>query len=167
MSKQVDFNNPESVAEALAEAETQAAETTASTEKASKPKKPRVIKVSFTADKDIKAGETIEFDYEIPAAANKRGILNGIPVEEMTEDQLKIEYRNANSVYYKTMKAGRDASKAKERLDKVVAVMESKGIARGTRGSSAPVTAESVAALIKSGKISAEEIQKLLDSSEK
>lgn len=162
MSKQVDFNNPESVAEALAEAETQAAET-ATTEKAAKPKKPRVIKVSYTADKDIKAGETIEFDYEIPAGTGKRGMLVGIPVEEMTEEQLKIEYRNANSVYYKQTKAGKDATKAKERLDKVLAVMEEKGIKPTGRGSSAPVTAAAVAELIKAGKISAEEIQALLD----
>jgi len=164
MSKQVDFNNPESVAEALAEAETQAVET-ATTEKAAKPKKPRVIKVSFTADKNIKAGETIEFDYEIPAGQGKRGMLVGIPVEEMTEEQLKIEYRNANSVFYKTQKAGKDTTKAKERLDKVLAAMDAKGIKPSAR-TAAPVTAEGVAALIKAGKISAEEIQKILDASD-
>ena len=166
MSKQVDFNNPESVAQALEEAETQAtANAEGAAEKAPKVKKPKVIHVSYTVDKDVKAGETIEFDYEVPVSASRRGMLTGIPVEEMTEEQLKVEYRNANSVYYKTTKAGRDATKAKERLDKVVAIMEAKGISRGTRGSSAPVTAESVAALIKAGKISAEEIQAILDGS--
>lgn len=163
MSKQVDFNNPESVAAAIEEAETQATETT--TEKAAKPKKPRKIHVTFTADHDIKAGETVEFDYEVPAGTGKRGMLTGIPVEEMTEEQLKIEYRNANSVYYKTTKAGKDATKAKERLDKVLTVMEQKGIKPTGRGSAAPVTAAAVAELIKAGKISAEEIQKLLDGS--
>lgn len=163
MSKQVDFNNPESVAEAIAEAETQATEAT--TEKAAKPKKPRKIKVTYTADRDIKAGETIEFEYELPAGTGKRGMLVGIPVEEMTDEQLKIEYRNANSVYYKQTKAGKDATKAKERLDKVLAVMEQKGIKPTGRGAATPITAAAVAELIKSGKISADEIQKLLDGS--
>lgn len=162
-NKKVDFNNPESVAEAIAEAETQAAET-ATTEKADKPKKPRVIKVSYTADRDIKAGETIEFDYELPASAGKRGMLVGIPLDEMTDEQLKIEYRNANSVYYKQTKAGKDTTKSKERLDAVLAKMEEKGIKPTGRNSApAPVTAEAIAALIKAGKISAAEIQQLLD----
>lgn len=157
----VDFNNPESVSAAIAEAETQAVETTAG-EKVAKPKKPRTVKVSFTADRDIKAGETIEFDYELPVSAGKRGIVAGIALEDMTEEQLKIEYRNANSVFYKQSKAGKDTTKSKERLDAVLAKMEEKGI-KPTGRTTAPVTAAAVAALIKSGKISAEDIQKILD----
>lgn len=160
----VDFNNPESVASAIAEAETQeAAETTV--KDAAKPKKPKTIKVSFTADHDIKAGETVEFEYELPVSAGKRGIVAGIPLDEMSEEQLKIEYRNANSVFYKQSKAGKDTTKSKERLDAVLAKMEEKGI-KPTGRTSAPVTAASIAALIKAGKISAEEIQKLLDGGE-
>lgn len=160
-NKKVDFNNPESVAAAIAEAETQATET--ATDKSAKPKKPKTIKVTYTADRDIKAGETIEFEYEQPASAGKRGILVGVPLDEMTDEQLKIEYRNANSVYYKQSKAGKDTTKAKERLDAVLAKMEEKGIKPTGRGSAAPVTAASIAALIKSGKINAADIQALLD----
>lgn len=163
-NKNVDFNNPESVAEAIAEAETQAAET-ATSEKAAKPKKPKTVKVSWIADRDIKAGETVEFEYELPVSAGKRGIVAGIPLEEMTEEQLKIEYRNANSVFYKQSKAGKDTTKSKERLDAVLAKMEEKGIKPTGRAAAAPVTAASIAALIKAGKISAEEIQSLLDGS--
>lgn len=163
-NKKVDFNNPESVAEAIADAETQAAET-ATSEKAAKPKKPKTVKVSWTADRDIKAGETVEFEYELPVSAGKRGIVAGIPLEEMTEEQLKIEYRNANSVFYKQTKAGKDTTKSKERLDAVLAKMEEKGIKPTGRAAAAPVTAASIAALIKAGKISAEEIQRLLDGS--
>lgn len=163
-NKNVDFNNPESVAEAIAEAETQAAET-ATGEKAAKPKKPRIVKVSWTADRDVKAGETVEFEYELPVSSGKRGIVAGIPLEEMTEEQLKIEYRNANSVFYKQTKAGKDTTKSKERLDAVLAKMEEKGIKPTGRAAAAPVTAASIAALIKAGKISAEEIQSLLDGS--
>ena len=163
-NKNVDFNNPESVADAIAEAEAQAAET-ATSEKAAKPKKPKTVKVSWTADRDIKAGETVEFEYELPVSAGKRGIVAGIPLDEMTEEQLKIEYRNANSVFYKQTKAGKDTTKSKERLDAVLAKMEEKGIKPTGRAAAAPVTAASIAALIKAGKISAEEIQSLLDGS--
>ena len=162
--KNIDFNNPESVADAIAEAETQAAET-ATSEKAAKPKKPKTVKVSWTADRAINAGETVEFEYELPVYAGKRGIVAGIPLEEMTEEQLKIEYRNANSVFYKQTKAGKDTTKSKERLDAVLAKMEEKGIKPTGRAAAAPVTAASIAALIKAGKISAEEIQRLLDGS--
>ena len=160
--KAVDFTNPESVNEALAAA--QESELTAGSDapKTRKPAKPRVIKVTYIADKDYKAGDTIEFNYEIPKS-ERRGAVVGIPLEEMTDDQLKIEYRNANSVAYKTKKAGRDASKADERLERVKAEMAKRGI-QPTSRATANVNAATVAELIKTGKISVEEIQKLLDA---
>lgn len=159
----VDFNNPESVAAELAAAE--AAAPAATKEKKPKEKKPRVIKVSFTADHDIKAGETVEFDYTLPVGTGIRGAVVGIPLEDMTDDQLKIEYRNANSVHYKTKKAGRDATKAAERLDRVKAEMAKRGI-QPTSRTQATVDAKTVAELIKSGKISVDDIQAMLDASE-
>lgn len=159
----VDFSNPEAVDAALAAAEQElAAGDATATPKAKKPAKPRIIKVTYTADHDIKAGETIEFEYEVPKA-ERRGAVVGIALEDMTDDQLKIEYRNANSVHYKTVKAGRDATKANERLERVKAEMEKRGI-QPTARAAAPVTAASVAELIKSGKISVEELQSLLDA---
>jgi len=154
----VDFSNPAAIEEELAAATAENPETT----KAPKEKKPRTIKVTYTADRDIKAGETIEFDYVLPKA-ERRGQVVGIPLEEMTDDQLKIEYRNANSVHYKTVKAGRDATKAKERLDACKAEMDKRGIAPTGRGG-AKLDAETIAAAIKSGKVSAADIQALLDA---
>lgn len=154
--KAVDFSNPEAL-----EAELVATEV--KTPKERKPAKPRVIKVSFIADRDITAGETVEFDYEVPKSARTRGIVAGIPLDEMTPDQLKIEYRNANSVFYKTKKAGRDASKAEARLEACKAEMSKRGIQPTARGAAA-VDAEAIAALIKSGQISVEDIQALLDA---
>lgn len=154
----------EELGAATAEAEgTASAETTA---KAAKPKKPRKISVTFTADKDIKAGETITFDYELPASTGTRGVNSGIPVEQMTAEQLKIEYRNANSVLYKTKKAGRDATKAQARLDAVVAAMQNLGITPGAGRAKAPakVDASTIANLITTGQVSIDDIQKLLDS---
>ena len=169
-NKEVNFNDPTSVAAAIAEAET--AEATKAEAKAEaktgapNAKKPRVIKVTYTADKDIKKGETIEFEYTLPVSAGSRGILAGKKLEDMTDDELKIEYRNASSVLYKQQKAGnKDTTKAQARVDAVIKRMEEKGISVQKRAAAVPVTAESVAALIKAGKLSAEDIQKLLDGS--
>lgn len=158
----VNFEDPDSVNAALAATAEEELAGDAPKAKAKKPAKPRVIKVTWVADRDIAAGETIEFDYEVPKAA-RRGAVAGIPLEEMNDDQLKIEYRNANSVHYKTVKAGRDATKAAERLERVKAEMEKRGI-QPTSRAHAPVTAETVAELIKSGKISVDELQSLLDA---
>lgn len=37
-------------------------------------------------------------------APQRRGALAGVPLEEMTDEQLKIEIRNAKSVLYKAVK---------------------------------------------------------------
>lgn len=157
----VDFSNPASIAEELAAADAQPKSSTKKKER--KPRKPRTIKVTYTAPKDIKAGETIEFVYEIPKSTRTRGAVAGIPVPEMTDDQLKIEYRNANSVYYKTKKAGRDTTKAEERLNGVKAEMAKRGI-QPTARTSAKVDAAAIANLIKSGQIKVEDIQAMLDA---
>lgn len=159
----VDFENPESIAAELAAAD--AAPT--STPKAKKEKKPRVIKVKWTADRDIKAGEEVEFEYELPAGQGTRGAVAGIPLPDMTDDQLKIEYRNANSVAYKTKKAGRDTTKADARLDACKAEMEKRGIQPTSRRGATAVDAKAVASLIASGKLSVDDIQKFLDEAAK
>lgn len=159
----VNFDDPQSVAEALAAADAAelGAEGAPKAKKERKPAGPKIIKVTYTADRDIEAGETIEFDYTLPASM-RRGAVVGIPLEEMTDDQLKIEYRNANSVHYKTKKAGHDATKAAERLERVKAEMTKRGI-QPTSRANVQVDAGTVAELIKSGKISVEDIQRLLD----
>lgn len=156
----VDFSNPESIAEELSAA--QDAGTTEAPKKAKKPAKPRIIKVTFVADHDIAAGESVTFDYEVPKA-ERHGAVAGIPLEEMTDDQLKIEYRNANSVAYKTKKAGRDATKAEERLERCKAEMEKRGI-QPTARAAAKVDAATVANMIKAGTLSVDDIQALLDA---
>ena len=157
----VDFTNPEAIA-----AELEAAETPAVKEpKAKKPAKPRVIKVHFVADHDIAAGEEVVFDYEIPKS-ERRGVVAGIPLEEMTDDQLKIEYRNANSVFYKTNKAGRDTTNAAARLDACKTEMEKRGIQPTSRMGAQKIDAATIANLIKAGKVSAEDIQAILDADE-
>lgn len=155
----VDFNNPESIAQEL-EAVSAIAE---ATPKAKKVAKPRVVKVSFTADKDYATGDVITFDYEIPKSLTAHGVVSGIPLDEMTAEQLKIEYRNANSVFYKTKKAGRDFTKAEVRLNTVKAAMEAKGIQPSARGTT-PLDADAIVALILSGKINIADLQAGLDA---
>lgn len=109
--------------------------------------------------------------YNLPRSKKKLHIYGaewdstaaGIPLEEMTDDQLKIEYRNANSVAYKTKKAGRDATKAEERLEHCKAEMEKRGI-QPTARAAAKVDAATVANMIKSGALSVDDIQALLDA---
>ena len=158
--KAVDFADPASIEAELAAVGTDAA---AAVAKEKKPPKPKIIKVSFIADKDYATGETSEFDYELPKSTATRGIVAGIPLEEMSEDELKIEYRNANSVYYKTKKKGGDTTKSGARLEAVRAEMDKKGIAPTSRAST-EINASVVANLIKDGKISVEDIQKLLEA---
>ena len=161
----VDFNNPEDIAAALAaDAASKTLDATTGTKapKAPAEKKPRIIKIAFTATKDIVAGEVVEFDYELPVAS--RGAIVGIALADMTDDELRIEYRNSNSVYYKTKKKpGSDVTKSKARYEACLAEMAKRGIQPTSR---TPVVtdAASVAELILSGKINVDEIQALLNA---
>lgn len=58
----------------------------------------KIIKV--VAPKDLMKGE--EFEFELPTPERKpRGQLAGIALKDMTDEQLKREIINANSVLYK------------------------------------------------------------------
>lgn len=46
------------------------------------------------------------FEVEVPVTTKRRGQLYGISLEEMTDEQLKREIINANSVLYKAQKRG-------------------------------------------------------------
>lgn len=46
------------------------------------------------------------FEVEVPAAEKRRGQLFGIALEDMTDEQLKREIINANSVLYKAKQRG-------------------------------------------------------------
>lgn len=143
----VDFSNPDSIASALENTNTPV-EGAAKVKKAPKPKMITCPNCAHV--------------FELPKGEGIRGQLNGIPLEEMTADQLKIEYRNATSVQYKTIKAQKDASKATERVEKVKAAMAAMGIEPSSR-TSAPMDAAAVAAAIKSGAIKIEDLEALLN----
>ena len=157
----VDFTDPASLEAELAATPDTGAKTE---KKAKKPAKPRIIHIKHTADKAYAEGDVIEFDYELPKSEGTRGQVAGIPLAEMTDDQLKIEYRNANSVNYKTGKAGRDTTHTQARVDAVKDVMTQRGIAPTGRMSTT-FDAAAIANAIISGKISITEIQASLDKS--
>lgn len=46
------------------------------------------------------------FEFEVPKAERRRGQLYGIALEDMTDEQLKREIINANSVLYKAKQRG-------------------------------------------------------------
>lgn len=151
----VDFNNPTALEEELKALEEAPEKEAAKKTKVKKPRKPRIVTCP-----------ECNHSFELPKASKGggRGILAGIKVEDMTDDQLKIEYRNAKSVHYKQAKAkGTPTPEAQARLDKVVEIMTERGVAPTARAST-KVDAETIANLIKTGEISVDEIQALLDA---
>lgn len=82
------------------------------------------------------------FEVEIPTSEKRRGQLYGIALEDMTDEQLKREIINANSVLYKAKQRGAseetiaanqarvDAAKAeKAKRTPVAAADEAEGVA--------------------------------------
>lgn len=68
---------------------------------------PKTIEVEVTAPKNLKQGETFMVEVEIPATVKKpRGMLAGIALVDMTDEQLKRELINSNSVLYKAQQRG-------------------------------------------------------------
>ncbi len=67
----------------------------------------KTIEVEVTVPEGLKAGDTFKVEVEIPAPVKKpRGQLAGIALEDMTDEQLKREIINANSVLYKAKQRG-------------------------------------------------------------
>jgi hypothetical protein len=63
--------------------------------------------IIVTAPKDLLEGE--KFEYTLPEKPKKpRGQLAGIALVDMTDEQLKREIINANSVLYKAKQRGAD-----------------------------------------------------------
>lgn len=157
MSNAVDFSNPEALEAELKELE--ANKPAEGAVKAPKEKKPKMVTCP-------ECGHV----FELPKSLSNRGAVVGIPLEEMTEEQLKIEYRNASSVLYKTQKAAKDGKQVREggiaaaqtRVDNVKAAMDAKGIAPSARGAQ-KVDASTVANMIASGALSVDDIQAMLE----
>lgn len=73
-------------------------------------------------------------------APQRRGVLAGIPLEEMTDEQLKIEIRNAKSVLYKAEKRNAPAETIlnnQARLDAALAEKAKRDAAKAPKEDSA------------------------------
>lgn len=63
--------------------------------------------VEVTVPEGLSAGDTFTVEVEAPKVEKKpRGQLAGIALEDMTDEQLKREIINANSVLYKAKQRG-------------------------------------------------------------
>lgn len=67
----------------------------------------KTFTIEVTVPEGLTAGDTFTVEVEAPVAEKKpRGQLAGIALEEMTDEQLKRELINANSVLYKAKQRG-------------------------------------------------------------
>lgn len=67
----------------------------------------KTFEVEVTVPAGLKEGDVFKVQVEVPTVEKKpRGQLAGIPLEEMTDEQLKREIINANSVLYKAKQRG-------------------------------------------------------------
>lgn len=67
----------------------------------------KTITVEVEAPKNLKAGEKFSIEVELPTPEKKqRGQLAGIALVDMSDEQLKRELINANSVLYKAKQRG-------------------------------------------------------------
>lgn len=96
----------------------------------------KTFEVEVTVPEGKVAGDTFTIEVEAPAAEpKKRGQLNGIALEDMTDEQLKVELINSKSVLYKATKRGADAdtiAKNQARVDAATAEKAKRGSAAKT-----------------------------------
>ena len=97
----------------------------------------KTFNIEVTVPEGMTAGDTFTVEVEAPVAEKKpRGQLAGIALEDMTDEQLKRELINANSVLYKAKQrgAGEDTIAANEA--RVEAAKAEKAKRSGTKAES-------------------------------
>lgn len=84
--------------------------------------------------KKWEVGDTFTVEVEAPATVKKpRGQLAGLTLEEMTDDQLKREIINANSVLYKAKQRGASEETIAANQARVDAAQAEKAKRQGTK----------------------------------
>ena len=67
----------------------------------------KTLTVEVVVPEGLTAGDTFTVEIDAPATEKKqRGMLAGLSLEDMTDEQLKREMINANSVLYKAKQRG-------------------------------------------------------------
>ena len=91
------------------------------------------FEVEVTVPEGLSAGDKFTIEVEAPVAEKKpRGQLAGITLEDMTDEQLKRELINANSVLYKAKQRGASEETIAANQARVDAVKAEKAKRTGT-----------------------------------
>lgn len=77
------------------------------------------------------------FEAELPKPERKRGILHGIALQDMTDEQLKRELINSKSVLYKAKQRGADEKTVAANEARVNAALAEKDSRQGTASDAA------------------------------
>lgn len=98
----------------------------------------KAVTLELTVPEGLVAGDVFTVEVELPTPEKKqRGQLAGISLEEMTDEQLKRELINANSVLYKAKQRGA--------APETIAVNEARvEAAKAEKAKRAPVMAEAI-----------------------
>ena len=78
-------------------------------------------------------GDKFTVEVEVPVVKKQRGQLAGIALEDMTDDQLKREIINANSVLYKAKQRGASEETIAANQARVDAAQAEKAKRQGTK----------------------------------
>lgn len=83
--------------------------------------------VEVTVPEGLKAGDVFQVEIDTPTADKKpRGMLAGLTLDQMTDEQIKRELINANSVLYKAVQRGASAETIAANTARVEAVKAEK-----------------------------------------
>lgn len=95
----------------------------------------KTFEIEVTVPEGLSAGDTFTVEVEAPKPEKKpRGQLAGIALEDMTDEQLKRELINANSVLYKAVKRGASPETIAANQARVDAAKAEKAKRHGTTG---------------------------------
>lgn len=94
----------------------------------------KTFSVEVTVPEGMTAGDVFTIEVEAPAKEKKqRGQLAGIALEDMTDEQLKREIINANSVLYKAKQRGAAEETIAANQARVDAAQAEKAKRQGTK----------------------------------
>lgn len=108
------------------------------------------FRINVTVPEGMQPGDTFQIEVTTPELPTQKRIINNKPVEEMTDEELKREIINANSVYYKAKQKTDDESVLEPklaRLEAAKAEREKRAIANGgaaTANGAVPVVSAEV-----------------------
>ena len=103
----------------------------------------KTFEIEVIVPEGLSAGDTFKVEVEVPKAERKpRGQLAGIAIEDMTDEQLKREIINANSVLYKAKQRGAAEDVIAKNQARVDAAMAEKAKRQGTKAAAIEAAAE-------------------------